>query len=144
MLAAACALFIVLWARSYWWYECIQLGNSLVTISVSTGRGKMLYEASRPPTATALHWHYFSHPVVPGGLMSGKQFFEMLYLSGENPYFIQLGLTSSIIPFWLLASLTAFLAPLSWLRWRFTLRTLLIATTLIAVVLGLAVYAARK
>ena len=31
-----------------------------------------------------------------------------------------------------------------WFRWRFSLRTLLIATTLIAVVLGLAVYALRK
>jgi hypothetical protein len=31
-----------------------------------------------------------------------------------------------------------------WLRWRFSLRNLLIATTLVAVVLGLAVYATRK
>ena len=34
-------------------------------------------------------------------------------------------------------------ATLPWIRWRFTLRTLLIATTLVALVLGLVVWAAR-
>ena len=41
---------------------------------------------------------------------------------------------------------SATLAAVPWIhaRWRFSLRTLLIATTLVAVVLGLVVYAARK
>jgi hypothetical protein len=42
-----------------------------------------------------------------------------------------------------LVLLTAACAPLSWIRWRFSLRTLLFATTLVAVVLGLVVWAAR-
>jgi hypothetical protein len=44
---------------------------------------------------------------------------------------------------WLLIILTAALAGVPWIRWRFSLRTLLIATSLVAVVLGLIVYAVR-
>ncbi len=48
------------------------------------------------------------------------------------------------LPYWLLVGLCAVFTAAPWFRWRFSLRTLLIATTLIGVVLGLAVYAARK
>ena len=41
---------------------------------------------------------------------------------------------------WLPALLFAAVAAIPWLRWRFSLRTLLIATTLVAVVLGLIVW----
>ena len=44
------------------------------------------------------------------------------------------------LPYWFLVLLTATLAPLPWLPWKFSLRTLLIATTLVAVVLGLIVW----
>jgi hypothetical protein len=47
------------------------------------------------------------------------------------------------VPFWLATILVLSLAPLPWMRWCFTLRTLLIATTLVAVVLGLAVWATQ-
>jgi hypothetical protein len=45
------------------------------------------------------------------------------------------------VPYWFLAffGVCSIFAP--WLHWRFSLRTLLIATTLIALVLGFAVYA---
>jgi hypothetical protein len=42
------------------------------------------------------------------------------------------------IPYWLLVLLTARIATVPWLKWRFSLRTLLIAVTLLAVLLGLA------
>ena len=47
-------------------------------------------------------------------------------------------------PHWALVLFFAVIAILPWFRWRFSLRTLLIATTLVAVVLGLAVYLVRK
>jgi hypothetical protein len=50
---------------------------------------------------------------------------------------------SSGMPIWFLIVLTSALATVPWIRWRFSLRTLLIATTLVAVVLGLIIYAAR-
>jgi hypothetical protein len=54
---------------------------------------------------------------------------------------------SLTIPDWLPVILCAAMAFVPWirqLRWRFTLRTLLIGTTLVAVVLGTIVWAARQ
>ena len=47
------------------------------------------------------------------------------------------------IYFWIPTLIFATITAAPWLRWRFSLRTLLIATTLLAVVLGLVVYLAR-
>jgi hypothetical protein len=47
------------------------------------------------------------------------------------------------IPVWPFIAVAAALSAAPWLRYRFSLRTLLIATTLVAIVLGLAVWAMR-
>jgi hypothetical protein len=44
-----------------------------------------------------------------------------------------------VVPIWILVLSTVALALLPWIRWRFSLRTLLIATTLVALGLGLVV-----
>ena len=52
-----------------------------------------------------------------------------------------------VIPYWFPAFVCGIAAVLPWWRrttWSFSLRTLLIATTLVAVVLGLAVWAAHR
>jgi hypothetical protein len=49
-----------------------------------------------------------------------------------------------LFPHWFLLLLFVALAAAPWTYWRFSVRTLLIATTLLAAVLGFAVYAARK
>jgi hypothetical protein len=48
------------------------------------------------------------------------------------------------LPHWFLVVLTAAFTVIRWMKWRFSLRTLLIATTLVAVALGAIVLAARK
>ena len=48
--------------------------------------------------------------------------------------------TSNIsLPHWLVSLMSVAFVALPWLRWRFGLRTLLIATTLVAMVLGIVV-----
>ena len=49
-----------------------------------------------------------------------------------------------IVPDFILIVLATALGALPWIRWRLRVRTLLIATTLVAALLGLAVYPARK
>jgi hypothetical protein len=44
------------------------------------------------------------------------------------------------VPYWAIVSSALFVTTLPWLRWRYSLRTLLIATTLVAVVLGYIVW----
>jgi hypothetical protein len=60
-----------------------------------------------------------------------------------NVELIRLAGTGLVIPYWSLVLVTPLLAVAPWIRWRFSLRTVLIATTLVAVVLGLIVYASR-
>jgi hypothetical protein len=48
-----------------------------------------------------------------------------------------------VVSYWLMIVANLCLAIMPWLAWRFSLRTLLIATTLIAVVLGLVVWSAN-
>ena len=45
-----------------------------------------------------------------------------------------------LLPYWVIVFSAAACASMPWLPWRFSLRTLLIATTLVAVVLGLIVW----
>jgi hypothetical protein len=47
------------------------------------------------------------------------------------------------LPYWFLVGASVAMATASWLTWRFSLRTLLIATTLVTVLLGLVVWAAN-
>ena len=61
---------------------------------------------------------------------------ELVMYGGYPPRF------SVLTPHWLLVILSAVLTALPWLPFRFSLRTMLIATTLIAVVLGLSVWLA--
>ena len=48
------------------------------------------------------------------------------------------------VPHWFVGIGMIGVAAAPWFRWRFTLRTLLIATTLVAVALGLIVYVVRQ
>ena len=50
----------------------------------------------------------------------------------------------AVVPYLLAAATAGAASIVPWMRWRFSLRTLLIATTLVAVVLGLAVWGLRK
>ncbi len=47
------------------------------------------------------------------------------------------------MPHWFLLVTCGVASVIPWISYRFSLRTLLIATTLVAIVLGLAVWAAR-
>jgi hypothetical protein len=74
---------------------------------------------------------------------------DSLYPDGQKPrmlgrvYFIH-GQIGCGAPYWLLALAIATTATLPWKpwKWKFSLRTLLIATTLVAILLGLIVHAA--
>jgi hypothetical protein len=53
------------------------------------------------------------------------------------------GYQSVFLPYWFLVAASATAGAITWLRWRFSLRTLLIAITLVAVWMGLIVFYAN-
>jgi hypothetical protein len=131
----ACALLIGLCVRSYWRMD----------VGGSEGGG---FVSIRGTAFCCIH--------------SGPQLFQRLprqfYIDGapaayypdEQPEFSRWqgigiselrGTVSIEMQYWFLVLASAAIAAAPWLRWRFSLRTLLIATTLVAVVLGFVIFA---
>jgi hypothetical protein len=143
--AVACALLVALWVRSGGWLDDIvmrfhdnfyvQIGSSLGTcgIVVSTGElsgtpwklystaiddPRLMYASYVAPFGSPV-WGEFTHKFANfGGTLHG----------------------SIGAPYWLWALLAVRSAAIPWIRWRFTLRTLLIGTKLVAAALGGIVY----
>jgi|SRR4051812_22195887 hypothetical protein len=140
--AVAAVLLIVLWVRSYW-REYVVYGpiTSSSAYSVNSLRGAAIFRAysvsTKWPQATN------SFPVLDPALFGPGQ-------SVDNTFGFEVGPMVgggwvALVPYLFLVSLSVIVGVTPWLRWsrRFSLRTLLIATTLIAVGLGLIVWAAK-
>ncbi len=142
----ACVLLCVLWVRSYWWFDSCDVcfdgkrGHWLGSIAGEIRYGRPDY----PAGAHGLRWETCDEAVEQ-------------VLASEHPRQSLLGFrwgrcsngadACPIIPDWFPVLLFAAAAVVPWIRklkWRFSLRTLLIATMLVAVVLGLIVYATRQ
>jgi hypothetical protein len=131
-----CVLLIVLWVWSHWFsffgYIPVPFCGSWLFetqangLKIETDGGGVSWWRINPPTDI----------IEVTGYRSYLGFVAFLFGGG---YIIK-------IPYWFPVSLSATLASLPWMRpsVRFSLRTLLIATMLVAVVLGLAAYAANS
>ena len=134
----ACLLLIVLWVRSYWRLDMLQVtlvsGNKAILMSCQGAmrlscRSAILVSGSQPM------WNLTSHPTT-----------EVIIAKPDSVFGFQAKRTaggySMTAPHWFPILLAAPLAIAPWIRQRarrFSLRTLLVATTLVAVVLGLVV-----
>jgi hypothetical protein len=125
------ALLIVLWVRSYWWEDAFY-GNA-GTLEVRSAAGHIMFH-QRPLPQRSPGWTHES------GLITGRRGFGMCHLGFW--YLNNSEFTTAITSYWFPVLLSAITATLSWIRWsrRFGLRTLLIATTLVALVLGWVVW----
>jgi hypothetical protein len=118
-----CVLLIALWVRSYWWEDTI----SYKKLGVLSNRGTLYF--GRDDVLATSAWSMASDPAtykseLPQGIgWVNDPFWFFIY----SPHYI-------------IVVMSAAIAVLPWLRWRFSLRTLLIAMTLVAVVLGLIVW----
>jgi hypothetical protein len=142
----ACVLLIVLWVRSYWWNDMAYcpLNSTPRMLSVFSLRGRILIAAHVPVDDDDLMksrdpaWGW--EPQYVGNLVpledeeeKPRPLFEFrILLNGIHIEF----------PHWFAILIAVAVAVATWIRFRFSLRTLLIAMTLVAVVLGLAIWAA--
>jgi hypothetical protein len=139
----ACVLLVVLWVQSYWRQETISFRGS--ANSVSTMKGSLIINGGgftfMVDDDSAIGIKSYSHrKPLAGGRISVSSMYPISHfdyeLRGKGWKF----------PMWLLVAAFAVVAALPWLPWwstRYSLRTLLIVTTLIATGLGLAGYFAR-
>jgi hypothetical protein len=128
----ACVLLVALWVRSYWWADWIAPTNSFGVASV---RGVLMVDAS--------------HGFYTGGETTRSFETKSTERIGiNNVVHRHMGFSyrrngkdwALQFPYWFVVVLVASVAAAPWISWRFSLRTLLIATTLIAVALGLVAF----
>jgi hypothetical protein len=128
----AAVLLIVLWVRSYWWFDGIAYdGTSKIYVCMTMHGHVMLF--CNLDDAKGSGWDFQSKPVedaIPD-LSAVPSILGVKYDQSANTPYV-------LIPSWELVLIFAGCGTVPWLRWtrRFSLRTLLIATTLVAVVLG--------
>ena len=151
----ACVLLIALWVRSYRW------GDPKV-IDVSTDRWiHIISMHGRAFFAYINHSPFANKPTNPAAdyalsrsLFTERNGSERIPIEFRPPILESLAIewnvfsdgVRAILPYWSLALTSIAFAFAPWIafKWCFGLRTLLIATTLVAAGLGLAVYTARN
>jgi hypothetical protein len=125
-----CLMLIVLWLRSYWRLEILEKQIGLRAVQISSVKGRIAIAHFEPRT------YVIGMPYLNVGAGDAAD-----WRKGRVAYYDDGSVTALIVPHWLLAILSATLAVIPWISrsYRFSLRTLLLATTLVGVVLGLAV-----
>jgi len=141
----ACVLLIALCVRSYRSDDHLLVtvfGNREVQASSIIGR--MAVVTFRSPVSRSV-WRVESRAMSTGRrqqeeVLRQEQRRFNIYFAQNNP-----AIYGVAVPHWFPVLVLAALAAAPWIRWsrRFSLRTLLIATTLVAVVLGIFVVLSR-
>jgi hypothetical protein len=130
-----CLSMVVLWLRSYWRLEILEKRTGWQAFQISSVKGRIAIAHLDP--RTTIGRSYLS--VAAGDAADWRK-------NGVVGAYYDDGLVNALIaPHWLPALLSAVLAGIPWIlrSWRFSLRTLLSVTTLLAVLFGSMVYAIR-
>ena len=137
-------LLIALWVRSYWWAEYafgpIQSSNYLI---LRSDRGKLsltITPATLPVAFSQWETHSRSWAEYKASHRNPK---KLRRFNPDQLYYAKLGSWGVVLPYTYPVILGITFAALLWLRWRFSLRTLLIAITLVAVGLGVVIALTR-
>jgi hypothetical protein len=131
----ACVLVIALWMRSYWWDDGITCFRICPIGSAYSSQGHIIFNRIESVSSAETEWHVHTTQIT-----SAPEESENI----PSFWWVDTGHHRElIVPHWFLAAMFGMFAAAPAVlpsKWRFSLRTLLIATTLVAVVLGLIVW----
>jgi hypothetical protein len=125
----ACVLLIALWVRSYFYIDGLTIRGGR---QITTFDGRLFVSEKFALKKSSTSRQYM--PTIRDSFHHNVRYFS--FALGEA---LRRG-RGFAIPYWCILFPAAAAITLPWLRWRFSLRTLLIATTLVAIVLGLIVW----
>jgi hypothetical protein len=127
----ACVLLVVLWVRSL-------RAEDRLTGHFSGSQRFRLYSSRG-----CLVWYVPGTPGQPNSYLWGSDFGSKFWLEKSDPRIASVPRIHHhpqeswvTLPHWLLVGVCATFAVVPWIHWRFSLRTLLIAITLIGLILG--------
>jgi hypothetical protein len=138
----ACVLLVALWVRSYfqgdsWFVKILDWQFDTFSTQGYTESTNLTGMEDGEDGLIRLEYYGFPPDEPPSlwfGFNKSRTRLGFAYVTTDEGKFL-------ILRHWLLALLFAVGAALPWLPWRFSLRTLLIATTLVAVVMVVIVLA---
>ncbi len=138
----ACVLLIVLWVRSYTGGDVVCFGGVRLAkaqrLWIST-RGRIESITTFVTWVTDDEGRWFWTTPLQLDLFQP----ETPKYSFAGIYWYTDPIPAILISDWLVLFVLGVGAAAAWIRWRFSLRTLLVATTLVAVVLGIIIYVIR-
>jgi hypothetical protein len=143
-----CLALVVLWARSYWYFDWlgglafapqVSLANEFrvqdgCLIESVNGVLVVLYAGNWRESLLRIATSAGSAPAHPNLRVTGEE--GESAFNGFQAKVHPNGVFRGSAPHWAFVLIFGALAAAPWIKWRFSLRTLLIATTLVAVVLG--------
>ncbi len=137
----ACVLLMVLWVRSFWVLDFVHRQNAnLIQTTIGSEVGKIYLAHFDAVVGYKDAPHNISGP-------HGWRLVSRRPVDDPNsPHFVWKRDAAGVylsLSHWSIAVFAALIGGTIWLPYRFSLRTLLIATTLVAVVLGLIVWVTR-
>jgi hypothetical protein len=137
----ACLLLLALWARSYWRCDefSIDAATRLTRVTSNYGQLHFATEIYSGPGEIVEKWGVWSGEALPHVIIPPMPKYSALGFSVATTGVEGDGFAVTT-PLWFPTLTFAALATVPSLRWRFSLSTLLIVTTVVAVVLGLGVY----
>jgi hypothetical protein len=134
-----CVLLVVLWVRSYTnpRGRTVAFGTRLIAFVSSRGRfcAEVVPSRNLPPEENDIQQLRAQYHLRALQILNLAQ-------SGTNFFGFARKGNAVEVPHWFPVLVSSTFAAAPWIRWKFSLRTLLIATTLIAVVLGVVVWSA--
>ena len=134
----ACLLLCLLWVRSYWVWDNLGTAKTPITHEAISIDGRVIYAMQGAVNKDQREWYHLSQPSAP---MSPFRFPSYL------GFYVEVSRLRWVLsmPYWFLAALATTLSIFAWTNWcrRFSLRTLLIALTLVGLGLGLVAWLNR-
>jgi hypothetical protein len=147
-----CVVLTVLWVRSYGHFDW--LGGLILTprgkefqvnygclIESANGAVVVVYAGNLRASLMLVATSAGSSPALSSLRVTGDE--DESASNGFRAKIYPTGMWRASSPHWFLALITGTAAAVPWIKWRFSLRTLLVAMALVAIVLGMVIYLAR-
>jgi hypothetical protein len=146
-----CLLLIALWVRSHSYHDILNQQTSSRQFRVYSRKGRLAFEHIHPDRDPNIRRRGIG-PLILKDLSSGRFLYSEPITGSGLPFgnhgfgfghYAQDMTTRVFVPYWFPELVAAICAVVPWVPWsrRFSVRTLLCATTIVAVLLGAIVYA---